>query len=313
MLTVPVFHRFSKIHALQGHLISLPFIQILIEGLEEIAASSEDTESLLIEIEKEENKEYEDFLAKPLLKDKFNFDKDFGELLQDEDLMETVFKGPSVCRTSLVPSQTRYLGISSNSDKIGGPSEGWLETYDLGVPLHRKDGEYSWEENNEPIPGIVQQTYKVDDRLDSDEWQKECPAVSMPDYKDWLYGPLKDGKTTLTFPNEKEKAYYGYDASTFKGIVGIVPPIWTENHCKCPETDIRLSRFPNHVRTTVNGKPVAKFRRFNSMAILEDENGSIFWEPSENQDYVIEFEPYGEFDGKPAADHHLRLHGVVIY
>jgi hypothetical protein len=58
---------------------------------------------------------------------------------------------------------------------------------------------------------------------------------------------------------------------------------------------------------------VAKFRFFNNMAILEDENGSIFWEPSENQDYAIEFEPHGEFDGTSAADHHLRLYGVVIY
>lgn len=301
-------------HALQGHLISLPFIHTLIEGVEEIAASSADTAAQLDELQKEENKEYEDFLAKPLPTEEVKFEKEFAEVMQIEGLLDTIFKEPNVCRTSLAPSQTRYLGISTNSDKVGGPSEGWLETYDLGIPLHTADGVYSWEANMEPVPGVVQQTSKVQDRQTSIEWQKECPAVTMPDYKDWLYGPLKDGKTALIFPNEKEKSYYGYSSSTFKGIIGLVPSIWTENHCKkCPITDIKLNSFPEHVKTTVNGKRVAKFRYFNYMAILEDESGSIFWEPSENEDYVIEFEPHGEFDGSPAADHHLRLYGAVVY
>eukprot|EP00980_Cylindrotheca_fusiformis_P014164 scaffold3720_cov141-Cylindrotheca_fusiformis.AAC.3 len=299
-------------HALQGHLMSLPFMDLLIEGLEEIAESTKGTEALLEELEAEESKDYKQFFEAPLPMQTVNFKKQFENLMKTEGLLETILKDPSVCRTSLVPSQTRYLGLSTNSDKIGGPQVGWNETYDLGIPLFVTNGVYSWEEGNEPIPGIVQQTSKLQDRQTSEEWQEECPAVTMPDYKDWLYGPLKDGKTKLTFPNEKEKAYYGYDPSKFKGIVGIVPTIWTENHCKkCPETDIRLTRFPEHVTTTVNGK-VANFRFFNSMAILEDEAGSIYWDPSENQDYVIEFEPHGEIDGFPAVEHHLRFYGVLL-
>ena len=69
-----------------------------------------------------------------------------------------------------------------------------------------------------------------------------------------------------------------------------------------------------HVKMTVNGKPVGNYRYFTGMMILEDENGGIYWEPSaDNQDYLLEFQVFGEIDGQPAALYHLRFYGVVVY
>lgn len=217
----------------------------------------------------------------------------------------------SVCRTSLIPSQTRFLGISTNSDKVApGPQPGWAETYDIGVPLHIDEGKYVYDEGHEPILGIVQQTSKIDLRLRDAEFRKYCSQITMPDYKDWLYGPLKDGKTTMLFPNEKEKSYYGYDPSSFKGYLGLVPPLFSETK---GIGDISIKNFETNVRITVNGKKVGKYHLVNDLLMLEDENGSFKWEPSANNDYAIEFEPYGEIDGTPAADKHLRLYGAVVY
>ena len=108
-------------HALFGHDISLPLIEMLIEGLKELASSSKDTKTLLEELENEENLEYENFLKKPLNgREEWQIDKTYGTALDSEELMEMWFRGPSICRTSLLPSETRYLGISENSEKTGG-------------------------------------------------------------------------------------------------------------------------------------------------------------------------------------------------
>ncbi|CAJ1962131.1 unnamed protein product [Cylindrotheca closterium] len=310
------WHMGYRMHALLGHLISLSFMEIFIEALEEITTSSKEsnTQALYEELRQAEDQEFEAFKAKPVF-DKIAFNQSrYSEIYNNTELFETFFKGDSVCRTSLVPSQTRYLGISTNSDKVApGPQPGWAETYDVGVPLHISAGKYTYDEGQEPIPGIVQQTAKIDLRVRSDEFRKYCSQIVMPDYKDWLYGPLKDGKTTMIFPNEKEKEYYGYDPSKFKGYLGLVPTLFGETAGKGVSSDISFNAFETNVRATVNGKKVGKFHMVNQMILLVDESGSYKWEPSENNDYVIEFEPYGEIDGIPAADKHFRLYGAVVY
>jgi len=301
------WHMGYKMHSLQGRLLSLPFLEIFMEGLEEIAHSDKDTQALREELQIAEDQEFEAFKARPVF-DAVSFSR-YSSIYNDTELFQTFFKGDSVCRTSLVPSQTRYLGISTNSDKVGGPAPGWEETYDVGIPLHiNKGGVYTYDEGHEAIPGIVQQTSKIGLRRDNPEWRKYCTQATVVDYKDWLYGPLKDGKTMLIFPNEKERAYYGYDPSKFKGYLGLVPTLFGEKG-----RDIPMAKFETNVRVTVNGKKVGKFRPVNSMVILEDESGSLKWEPNENNEYLIEFEPFGEIDGIPAADKHLRLYGAVVY
>mmetsp|Transcript_45893 Transcript_45893/g.111168 ORF Transcript_45893/g.111168 Transcript_45893/m.111168 type:complete len:796 (-) Transcript_45893:52-2439(-) len=308
------WHMGYKIHALLGHVLSLSFMEIFIEGLEEITQSSKDTQALWEELRQAEDQEFEAFKAKPVF-DTIAFNESrYADIYNDTELFETFFKGDSVCRTSLVPSQTRYMGLSTNSDKVApGPQVGWAETYDVGVPLHIDKGNYTYDKGHEPIPGIVQQTAKIDLRPHSEKVRKECPHVVMPDYKDWLYGPLKDGKATMIFPNEKERAYYGYDPSKFKGFLGLVPPLFGETAGQGKTSDIPIGAFKTNVRVTVNGKKVGKFVFVNAMVILQDESGSFKWEPSENNDYVFEFEPYGEINGVPAAEKHLRLYGAVVY
>jgi hypothetical protein len=267
--------------------------------------------SLLEEIETEENREYEAFLAESL--PATGQEKVFGGALNDETLMDTWFKGPSLCRTALLPAESRFLGITTNSTKIGEVSRCGAETYDTGVATIRKDGIYSYPTEVKPTPGDFNIIAPTDFRRCYDE--KECPEIVMPDYKDWFWGVLKDGKVSTTLPNEKEIEYYGYDPTNFKGIIGIISTLfgesWGKNH---PLADLALSDFQDHLKLTVNGKPVAKYRVFNDMAILEGEDGSVFWEPSPNSDYVLEFEPFGELkDGRAAADLHFRLQGFVLY
>lgn len=308
---------FSRAHALQGRLISLPFIEIMIEALSEIAASTSEAMSLLLgDIQKEESQDYEMFLTEslPQLEEQQSIESHFGEGLTDETLLNTWFKGPSLCRTSLLPSASRFLGLTTNTTKVGDVSRCGDETYDTGVSIQRykekKDYDYLTEVT--PTPGEFNIVAPIDFR--SCYKESECPEIVMPDYKDWFWGVLKDGKVSVTMPNEKEKEYYGYDPKNFKGIIGLVPTNFLETKTKDKIGDIPIKEFQDHVKITVNGKAVAKYRLVNDMVILEDEGGSVFWEPSSNSDYFLEFEPFGEFDdGEPAADRHLRLSGFVLY
>jgi hypothetical protein len=213
-----------------------------------------------------------------------------------------------------LPAESRFLGLTTNTTKIGEVSKCGAETYDTGVSIDRSIGgiKYSYPTEVMPTPGDFNIIAPNDFRSCYDE--EECPEIVKPDYKDWFLGVLKDGKVSVTLPNEKEKEYYGYDPTNFKGIIGLIPTMFLERSKGSPTGDLAVSDFQDHLKLTVNGKPVAKYRLFNSMAILEGEDGSVFWEPSPNSDYVLEFEPFGEVeDGRAAADLHLRLGGFVLY
>jgi len=312
------WHMGYKIHALQGRLISLPFITILFDALQEIIDSPKDVATLLSTVEKEENDEFENFISLPVIgKDGGKKEyEDFAKAL-DPALLETWFKGPSICRTGLLPSESRYLGITTNTDKTGGPARCGEETYDIGTLITRNklpNLKYNITGGVEPVPGEFALTGWQGGRFCKDK--EDCPDIVSPDYTDWFWGVWKDGKASMTFPNEKEKDYYGYDADKFKGILGLIPTLFKESYArKTPPVDFSIGDFQDHIKMTVNGKPVAKYRLFMAMAILEDENGSVQWPPNENGQYVLEFEAFGvmEASNRTALEQHLRLSGFVLY
>ncbi|CAJ1945090.1 unnamed protein product [Cylindrotheca closterium] len=312
------WHAGYKLHALQGRQISLPFMNMLDDALEEIIQSPKDAATLLSEIEEEENAEFENFISLPVIgKDggKGSYDM-FSESL-GLDLLETWFKGPSICRTAQLPAESRFLGITTNTNKTGSVARCGEETYDTGIMIDRNqypDTGYTYPEGIEPVPGEFSIIGWSAGRYCADE--EDCPEIVQPDYPDWFWGVWKDGKTSTTFPNEKEKEYYGYDADKFKGIIGLIPTLFPEIYQKnTPYIDFKMKDFRDHVKMKVNGKSVAKYRPLLKMVILEDENGSVQWPPNENGQYILEFEAFGvmEIDNRTSAEHRLRLSGFVLY
>jgi hypothetical protein len=302
-------------HAMHGHYLALPLLEMLIEALHELSASAEDTAVLLEELQKEEDAEYEAFFSKPIINHTwYGIEKKYGPGLGeiDGELMETWFKGPSLCRTSLLPSMSRYLGLTTNTNATGDSAACGKETYETGIPFSRSQGVYTYTGNRTPTPGEFN-IMAPNDFRSCPSWE-ECPEIIMPDAIDWFMAPWKDGKASITFPNQKEKAYYGYEDGKFKGILGLISTLFTENAGRnIPQLDISIEHFQDNVRMTVNGKPVRKYRLFSRMVILEGDHGSVYWEPSANSDYVLEFQPVGNIEGVPAAEKHFRLQGFVLY
>lgn len=215
----------SRVHALTGHFLSLPIVEMLLEGISDLIAMDKDLETLLQDLQKEEDDDFEKFFSLPLnnvTNDGKAMKQRYGDPLGDE--IENWFKGPSICRTSLLPSMTRYLGISTNSDEVGGSARCGEETYDTGIPFDRRDGVYTYTSNSTPPPGEFSMMAPNDFR----DCKPGCSKIVMPDYKDWYMGNWTLGSATLTFPNEKEKEFYGYDPKKFKGILAIIPTVRLE-------------------------------------------------------------------------------------
>ena len=68
------WHPGFRTHAMKGHSMALGIMQMLLESLEELAASSSNTKSLLEELEAEENQLFEEFLQTPITKNDFGDD-----------------------------------------------------------------------------------------------------------------------------------------------------------------------------------------------------------------------------------------------
>mmetsp|Transcript_6423 Transcript_6423/g.15175 ORF Transcript_6423/g.15175 Transcript_6423/m.15175 type:complete len:785 (+) Transcript_6423:207-2561(+) len=314
------WHAGYKVHALTGHFLALPVVEMLLEGISDLVSMDKDPEAILQELQKQEEVDYETFLAFPIfdtLNDIVKKSK-IGQALQNRfmiplgDEFDNWFKGPSICRTGVLPSMTRYLGLATNSDKVGGSARCGEETYETGIPFDRTpDHKYTYTTNRTPPPGEFSIMAPNDQRSCHDD----CSEIVMPDYKDWFYGNWSSGSASLTFPNEKEKEYYGYDPAKFKGILALMPTIYPERIGKREKTrwvSMPLANYSKNVALTVNGQPVRKYRKVDGLVILEGPNG-MYWKPSSNNDYVLEFKPRGVMDdGVKAIEKRIRLQAFVL-
>ncbi|KAL3940602.1 MAG: hypothetical protein SGBAC_004886 [Bacillariaceae sp.] len=313
------WHMGYRMHALHGHLISLPFVEMLLEALKQLAEAAgngQSAEQLLVDLQKEEDAQFQEFMESPLVADILadNYDV-LGK--PTDPLYETWFRGHSVCRTSYLPSQSRYLGLMTDSGKTGNATIYTHETYDTGdfyyASREQKDGNFTFLEDKEPPSGkfsIAASERERSGAHDIAAWEAECPAVVMPDYKDSLYAPMLNGKASIAFPNQKEREHFGYDPKKFKGIIAVI--LMGPQGCKrCPHTfDLTFNDFKvRNATMAVNSKPVRNIRIVSGNAmILEGDNGNVFWEPDpQTQDFTIEFQV-----SPKAAIYHLRVGNIIL-
>jgi len=311
------WHMGYRMHVLHGHLIGLPFIEMLLEGLKELEnTGTVDSDQLLADLQKEEDAEFQQFMESPLVADILadNYDV-LGK--PTDPLYETWFRGQSICRTAFLPSQSRFLGLMTESDKTGDIAIYTHETYDTGDFFYSNrrgdDGNFTYVGDDRPPAGkfsLMASTRERAGFTNITSWEEECPAVVMPDYKDSFYAPLLDRKASITFPNKKEKEHYGYDPKLFKGVIAII--LAPSSKCKkCDHAfDLVVDDFLEGSATmAVNSKPVKSIRRVsNGAMILEGDNQNPFWEPNrQTEDYTIEFQV-----GPNAALYHLRVANIIL-
>ena len=114
-----------------GHALALFLVENLLTALGDlIKLESESVEILLSRLRQEDAELYEDHIVKGEFQDKpeklYSLESDSNEKIDFD--FSVFFKGKSMCHTARLPSQTRYMGYLTNSDKVGGPAPFGKET-----------------------------------------------------------------------------------------------------------------------------------------------------------------------------------------
>ena len=255
-------------------------MEVLIEALQNLVENDlEDTELLLsqlMEMDIELHKNFTNAELPPIHEKLFDLKEvKVGE--NEPKIESSLFtKGKSMCHTARLPSQTRYLGILTNTSEVGQPAPFGEETYFVGTD--KKQASWVATENGE-----MRLVFEI-----KKEREEKCTGhIVKPDYPDYFYTNHLDGWTSLKFPNEAEKEFYRYNPRDHAGII-----IMHFRKCdwnKCPKNYLTFEDYAEeHWEMKLNGQRVTKLITIDDRStLLQGENGFHF-DPDENGQYQIE-------------------------
>lgn len=285
---------YSKSHALDGHALALFLVDTLIETLEDLVNhNTSEVSTLLTDLQQEEDELFESLLSAELPAAAPSLYMPPANSPIDETLnLETLWKGPSLCRTARLPAQSRYLGYTTNSDKIGGMSIVGKEEYDLGLDI------IDAKKPDAMKDGLLLTYEPLTER-------EKCEVLLKPDYKDYFYAHEVHGWTHLSIPNDKEKDAYNYNPSDFTGFIGmsLIGCSWG----KCAKGELREVDYADgKFEITVNGEPVTELISIGfDVAFMKGAQG-LTWQPNESGTFDIGFlmkEPGG----------YIKISSFILY
>ena len=185
--------------AMTGNLLALFLTETLIDALQNlIELNYDDPYALYAELKLQEDKEYASFLQSPAPAHLEGLLSEHYPKLGVED--GPLFRNKAVCKTALLPSQTRYLGILTESEL-----KGELHGYDTGIESSKvtkrnsKKGEFVLVYNQ-----IERQVCEVDLNVD---------------YRDYFLATNDFGWASLTLPNDAELEAYAPSGFNPAGLV----------------------------------------------------------------------------------------------
>lgn len=288
------WHPGFKSHAMDGHALGLWLIDQLIDTLTNLTQQTiTDPMKLWEELHQQEIIAAEEIRTAKLPVEQILPHENRSSPDPALDL-EMFWKGPTFCRTGRLPAQSRYLGYTTNTDKVGNIAMLGFEEYDTGMSVVEAA------KTETPINGSMILVYQPGtDR-------SPCNAILMPDYKDFFYANDVHGKVALaSFPNEKERRAYDYDQLHYKGLIVIVfvQCDWGQ----CPPGDVRPEMYAEgKFEMTVNGNRVTEVMSIGHDAwIVKGENG-FYWKAKSDGTYDMTFW-VKEVDG------YIRLSSVILY
>jgi hypothetical protein len=281
---------------MDGHGIALFLIQALMDALKDLADhSNQDPVALQVELQSEEDEQHEKLWQADLPEDADQlYQLRKGDTEKDPNVdMKMLWQGQSLCKTARLPAQSRYLGYTTNTDKVGNFAVLGTETYDTGMVLKKAV-------EADAMNGIMGLVYEPGGKE-----RQQCEVVLKPDYKDMFYAHQNHGLVKLTIPNEAEKAAYEYDQAKFKGFL----VIWL-GACdwgKCKPGELQSGDFAEgKFEVTVNGKPVKELLSigFDALALKGEEG--LYWQASSKGDFELGFEV-------KEPNSFVRLSSVTMY
>lgn len=267
-------------------------VDSLIEALEDLLVhNSTDPRTLLLELQEQEDDIYNRFvkgdlpeLALKLYRPEEGYERD-----PNFDV-ETIWKGHSICRTGRLPAQARFLGHTTDTDKLGDISILGEERYDIGIDIsHAMEVQ-----TNGSMPLVY-----------SPKEREPCDVVLKPDYKDSFLTHYKHGLHGITIPNKREQEAYGYNPSNVKGILLLVL-----SGCewgKCDESEVREASYVDGAfDIMVNGERAAALESFGFDAWIVMGKNNSHWEPNAEGVFELSFQVHKQ-------DAYLKISSIILY
>jgi hypothetical protein len=287
--------------ALDGNRLALFLAQTLTDALSEYVEreSQPKPEAIIKDLLAEEDLLYHDFKGAPLPELAFALSDKRGQhddMVVPHDIdVETLFRAPSICHGARTPAQTRYLGILTDTDKVGGIAVHGYETHDIGI-THKEAVETD-------AKGEMRLAYNKERAWD----RTNCLVPIKPDYKDYFFAHGKDGWAKLVIPNKSEKRYYNYDPAAVKGILVIF--FGSCDWGRCDVDDMQADAYKQGLlEFEVNGRTVTNLTQIGGGLgghLLKGEQG-VNWTP--NSDGVFEIRANVK---NPRG--YVRLSAVILY
>ncbi len=121
----------------------------------------------------------------------------------DDSNASILFRSPSICHVAKLPSQTRYLGILTETNQTG------VHDYYKGIYIDEAQKLTTRNDSDMPMPLV----------WDNEERDKECALGLRHDFKDCFFVSSKTGSATLTVPNAAELKAHGRPSRSLHGIL----------------------------------------------------------------------------------------------
>jgi len=276
---------------LDGHSLSLFITGALIDAISDLVSHPlTDPSELLAELQKKEDVAFENLRNGDLGERTNQIYSPGDDSIPDPSLdLDALWKTPSLCRTGRLPSRTRYLGYSTNSDKVGGPTIVGSEEYETCGEIEKTRSKQG---------GALLFSCGNDHEVCKE-------AIVRPDHKDFFYADSKLGWSSLSIPNDKERKAYGYDPSQAKGFLFVTFVICEFG--KCPEAELKPKDHAHgKFEMTVNRKVVSDVVYIGGRVYgLKGEDG-FQWRPDENGVFVfaVRVRDVGRY---------IRISSIILY
>lgn len=257
-------HVFRKWHALLGNMISMALLELLDEALADMEKLDvSDPEMFYFDLKAQEDMDYDMFLQSNLTSSHGEMIRHKKEENQNFDI-PFLFKHRAYCHTALLPAESRYLGILTETSRIG------FFHYDKGVSRKKVESQPS---NNSELSLVFEPRERQD-----------CSLLLQVDYKDYFFLSEPEGTKKLTLPNMAELALYERPKM---GLVGfsLAGCEWGKcDKAEARESGLELEEWEMHI----NGVQVTNFTTIEkSVSFVRHKDGQYF-SPNEGGQYEIQ-------------------------
>ena len=260
------WHPGWRAHATTGNIIALFLTETLLDALKTVSQVTGDPRMVYAKLKEEEDAEYEQYFNSTVP------DQTEG-LISAEQVAggmksQYFFRSKAVCKTALLPAQTRYLGVLTESSE-----KGEVHGYFPGLERDRATSNPPTQKDMDSMSLVYEESAR-----------QQCPIDLNIDYKDYFYSTQDWGWASLKFPNDAETETYASDGFNPIGVVVVC-----FNKCdwgRCPPGEVRVESFNTDWKMEINGDSISELSQIDQCFMVKTGNG-YYHKPNSDGRYEL--------------------------